>query len=64
MASHRQARFGQCRSRHLKTSLRNSLSHPAGRVAFTLGMADSMLRVSHLVVRDACATRAMTRDAE
>jgi hypothetical protein len=44
--------------------LRNSLSHPAGRVAFTLGMADSMLRVSHLVVRDACAIRAMTRDTE
>ncbi len=44
--------------------LRNSLSHPAGRSAFTLGMADSMLRVSHLVVRDACAIRATTRNTE
>jgi len=42
--------------------LRNSLSHPAGRMAFTLGMADSILRVSHLVVRDACAVRQMGQD--
>jgi len=41
--------------------LRNSLSHPAGRVAFSLGMTDSMLQVAHLVVRDVCAMRGMTR---
>jgi hypothetical protein len=34
--------------------LRNLLSHPGGQTTFTLGIADSMLRTSHLVVRDVC----------
>lgn len=37
--------------------LRNLLSHPEGRTAFTLGIAASIVRVSHLVVRDAWIAR-------
>ena len=41
--------------------LRHHFSHPAGRVAFSLGKTYSVLRVSHLVVRDACIANEMTR---
>lgn len=34
--------------------LRNHLSHPKGRTAFTLGITASILHVCHLVVRDIC----------
>jgi len=43
--------------------LRNSLSHPEGGCAFTLGMADSMIRISHVVVRDICEVRGMVGQA-
>lgn len=37
--------------------LRNLLSHPGGAAAFSLGLAESTLRRSHQIVRDACAAR-------
>lgn len=39
--------------------LRNRLSHPHATLAFSLGMADSVLRVCHIVVRDICAMRGL-----
>lgn len=35
--------------------LRNSLSHPTGRSAFTLGIAEPIMRSCHLAIRDLCA---------
>jgi hypothetical protein len=47
----------------LAVDMRNYLSHPAGDISFTLGMAAQMVRVAHLVVRDVCLLRGMTRPA-
>jgi len=40
--------------------LRNRLSHPGGRSAFTLGMTDSIVRACHLVVRDISTMKGQT----
>lgn len=40
--------------------LRNRLSHPQGRSAFTVEMTDSILQVCHLVVRDICSMKGLT----